>query len=221
MPARMNRDTVLAILRHLLTVAGGSIATNGTLSSSELEQGIGAVLTLAGICWSVLEKRARARAAGATSQPSDPRGQTLPILLACILPAALLFPGCATPGESGGLTPQRVERITRLAVWTTTTAWTIKRPESEPAFRSALRGIDALAAEERWDVTALASALTATGSDTFTGAEGRLIISGTTLLIDTIAGERVDLRNAEYARSVILGAQAGLRLALAGEAAPQ
>lgn len=129
--------------------------------------------------------------------------------------AGLAIVGCSTvPGESGPVTPARVEKLTRLAVWTTATGWTIKHPESEPKFRAALKGIDALVAEENWDVVALASALTSSGESAFTGPEGRLLISGTTLLVDTLAGDSVDLRKVEYARSVVLGAQAGLRLAL-------
>lgn len=154
------------------------------------------------------------------------------LLLALVALSPVAFVGCGTTGGSGGpvaggdtnapvLTPQRVEKITRLAVWTTTTAWTAKKPESEAKFRNALRGVDSLVAEENWDVTALASALTSSGSDSFTGAEGRLIVSGTTLLIDTFAGDKVDVRKSEYAKAVVLGAQAGLRLGLGITAAKE
>lgn len=129
--------------------------------------------------------------------------------------AAVALVGCSTTsGNPGPVTPAKVEKITRLAVWTTTVGWTAKNPESEPKFRAALKGIDALVAEQNWDVVALTSALTKSGEKAFTGPEGRLIVSGTTLLIDTLAGDSVDLRKVEYAQSVILGAQAGLRLAL-------
>lgn len=220
MTARMNRDTTLGILRHFLTIAGGSLATNGTVSADEMQQAIGAILTLVGIIWSILEKRQRPGA------PPSPGATAL--ILSLLLPAAFIFAGCDTlkPGSGTGgpissgdtnapvMTPQRVQKITRLAVWNTTTAWTTRKPESVPKFEAALRGVDALVAEQNWDVNALAVSLTSSGSDTFTGSEGRLIISGTTLLIDTIAGETVDVRKSEYAQAVILGAQAGLRLGL-------
>lgn len=207
MQARMNRDTLLGILRHFLTVAGGGLVANGTTTSSELEQGIGAILTLVGIAWSIWSKRQAARTSGSSNGAIT--------LLAVIAPALILLSGCATTGSGDqAITPARVEKITRLAVWTTATGWTVKQPESTPKFRAALKGIDALVAEENWDVVALASALTASGENAFTGPEGRLIVSGTTLLIDTFAGDKVDLRKVEYAKSVVLGAQAGLRLAL-------
>lgn len=126
-------------------------------------------------------------------------------------------PGCGTLGGGGeGLTPLRVQRITRTAVFGTATVWTIKKPESRPAFEAALRGITVLVSEERWDTAALAASLTGTGVDTFTGDEARLIIAGTTLAMETLAGSEVDLSNSEYARAVILGAQAGLQQALTG-----
>lgn len=137
--------------------------------------------------------------------------------------AAIFFlggTGCMTTGGGQGLTPDRVQRITRTAVFGTATVWTIKKPESKPAFEAALRGIDALVAEERWDTVALASALTGTGVDTFTSDEARLIIAGTTLAMETLAGSEVDLANVQYARAVILGAQAGLRQALGATATP-
>lgn len=75
----MNRDTVLGILRHLLTVSGGALAANGTVSSSELEQGIGAILTLVGIAWSIWNKR----------QPGAKPRETAP------LPSVLMVAGLA------------------------------------------------------------------------------------------------------------------------------
>jgi hypothetical protein len=93
MTARMNRDTVLGILRHLLTVSGGALAANGTVSSSELEQGIGAILTLVGIAWSIWNKR----------QPGAKPGETAPTPLPSVLMVAGLAGllmvsgvGCAT-----------------------------------------------------------------------------------------------------------------------------
>jgi len=64
------RDRVLlmAIMRHVLTALGGGLVTQGLLSSDELSQGIGSVVTLAGILWSVIEKRQRA----CLPRPPDP-----------------------------------------------------------------------------------------------------------------------------------------------------
>lgn len=45
------------LVRHGLTTAGGGLVTAGWLSSSEFELGVGAVVTLIGIGWSVVSKR--------------------------------------------------------------------------------------------------------------------------------------------------------------------
>lgn len=183
-----------------------------------MEQGVGALLTLAGIGWSLWAKR-RQPPAGQAGPPETPPSALAPVLVGCALLAGPMLTGCALTGSGSGsgsasLSPERVERITRVAVWGTATAWTIKHPGTEPAFRASLNAIDALVAEERWDLTALAGTLTQTGVDTFTGDEARLIISGTALALDTFGAGQVDLSRSEYVRAIILGSQAGLRLAL-------
>jgi hypothetical protein len=141
----------------------------------------------------------------------------LALFLAAIALTALpLLTGCSTtaPGADGPLPPDRVQRIARMAVWTTTVGMVGAKPEREVQFRKAQVAIDVLVKNQVWDVGALAAALNSTGVDEFTGAEGRLILAGTALLIDTIAGREVDLSDQQYLRAVILGAQEGLALAL-------
>lgn len=53
------RAALLGVLRHALTTLGGSFVTSGLLSADELQQLVGAVLTMVGIGWSVIEKRQR------------------------------------------------------------------------------------------------------------------------------------------------------------------
>lgn len=52
-----NTDAILGLVRHVLTFGGGFLVTNGTLSQSDLELAIGAIVTLVGIVWSVAAKR--------------------------------------------------------------------------------------------------------------------------------------------------------------------
>ena len=51
------REAVMGILRHGLTTLGGAVVGSGYLSGSELEAAIGAILTLVGVIWSVIQKR--------------------------------------------------------------------------------------------------------------------------------------------------------------------
>lgn len=47
---------VAGIVRHVLTVLGGSLVTQGWLQDEQLTAGVGALLTLLGIAWSVWQK---------------------------------------------------------------------------------------------------------------------------------------------------------------------
>ncbi len=93
----MNKDMVMGLLRHLLTVAGGALAAQGALTTDEATQGAGALLTLIGIAWSVYSKR---DGGGPTIPPPTipagkaPRAQG--VIAVCIGSAALLQSGCTT-----------------------------------------------------------------------------------------------------------------------------
>lgn len=49
----MNTAIFLGILRHIITIAGGATL----VSDSELQTIIGALVALAGVAWSIYEKR--------------------------------------------------------------------------------------------------------------------------------------------------------------------
>lgn len=53
----MSKDTVLALIRHVLTFGGGFAVAQGWLGAAELEIAVGAVITLAGVVWSVRNAR--------------------------------------------------------------------------------------------------------------------------------------------------------------------
>lgn len=52
----MTNNPFLGVLRHLLTFGGGYLTSNGLVSASEVEAGVGALITLGGIAWSIYEK---------------------------------------------------------------------------------------------------------------------------------------------------------------------
>lgn len=53
----MNKDIVLGIVRHILTGAGTILVTKGITDSGTLETGVGAVITLASVIWSMAHKK--------------------------------------------------------------------------------------------------------------------------------------------------------------------
>lgn len=52
----MTLEKTLGIVRHALTFAGGFFVTSGYITESMLTTGIGAIATLIGLVWSVVDK---------------------------------------------------------------------------------------------------------------------------------------------------------------------
>lgn len=66
--ANMTREDVLAVIRHLLTSAGGALVANGVLTAAQLQDGVGAVIVLIGIGWSLFNKLHHRRALAAAQK---------------------------------------------------------------------------------------------------------------------------------------------------------
>jgi len=47
---------IAGLVRHAITTYGGALVSQGLISSSDLETGIGALVTLGGIVWSIVHK---------------------------------------------------------------------------------------------------------------------------------------------------------------------
>jgi hypothetical protein len=54
----MNKDTILGIVRHILTFAGGFAVTKGLADEGTSTEVIGALVTIVGAVWSIVAKRA-------------------------------------------------------------------------------------------------------------------------------------------------------------------
>ena len=55
----MNKEIALGLTRHILTAAGGAMAASYGLDGATLETVVGALVTLIGFAWSVLDKKAK------------------------------------------------------------------------------------------------------------------------------------------------------------------
>lgn len=55
----MDKAAVLGVARHVITTLGGGLAASVGLATTEWETAVGAVMVLAGIAWSVIEKARR------------------------------------------------------------------------------------------------------------------------------------------------------------------
>lgn len=56
----MQKDIILGLVRHLLTGAGMVLATKGVADQGAVTEGVGALMTLISIGWSVADKKKRA-----------------------------------------------------------------------------------------------------------------------------------------------------------------
>lgn len=53
----MNKESVLGIVRHILTFGGGFIVAYGIADQAMANDAVGALMTLIGIGWSVYDKK--------------------------------------------------------------------------------------------------------------------------------------------------------------------
>ena len=53
----MSKEAILGVLRHILTFLGGYLSTEGWMEGAEVQQGVGAAVTLIGLIWSIRDKR--------------------------------------------------------------------------------------------------------------------------------------------------------------------
>ena len=52
----MNVDVILGVIRHALTFGGGYLVTAGYADQANVETGVGALVTLLGLAWSIAHK---------------------------------------------------------------------------------------------------------------------------------------------------------------------
>lgn len=50
------KDILTSLVRHGLTTAGGTLVAKGTITASAMDEGVGAVMVLVGIVWSIFQK---------------------------------------------------------------------------------------------------------------------------------------------------------------------
>ena len=53
----MNKDSILGIIRHILTFGGWFMTQSGIATDNEVTTGVSAAVTLIGVIWSILSKK--------------------------------------------------------------------------------------------------------------------------------------------------------------------
>lgn len=55
----MKKDSILSIVRHVLTFGGGFVAAKFDIGAGDIEAVVASVIALAGVVWGVIEKKNR------------------------------------------------------------------------------------------------------------------------------------------------------------------
>lgn len=58
----MNKDIVLGIIRHVLTIGAGVLVTKGLTDSGGAETIVGSLVGIVGVVWSIFSKKKDAKA---------------------------------------------------------------------------------------------------------------------------------------------------------------
>jgi len=53
----MTKEAVLGVIRHILTFGGGFVTSGGLATADEIAAAVGAIVTIIGTVWSVIDKR--------------------------------------------------------------------------------------------------------------------------------------------------------------------
>lgn len=58
----MTKEVILGAVRHALTFGGGFLVSSNWLTGSDMDAFVGAIITIAGVVWSIIQKRSTANA---------------------------------------------------------------------------------------------------------------------------------------------------------------
>ncbi len=65
----MNKQTILGIVRHGLTTTGGALVARGVTDETIMTEIVGVIIAVAGLVWSIIEKKTRQGAPTDSGQP--------------------------------------------------------------------------------------------------------------------------------------------------------
>lgn len=54
------KETLLGVIRHILTFGAGFLASSGLIAGADVETAVGAIMALVGLVWSAIDKKRQA-----------------------------------------------------------------------------------------------------------------------------------------------------------------
>lgn len=127
----MTLAAILSVNRHILTGGGLILVNRGIIDQTELDTAIGAIITLIGLAWAIIDKKGRKGNANA-----------LPVVAVLVIPALLVLvapmSGCAhlTPEQKQELTNRLVKGVSTFALSMAAHEFVESNPEYKPYVRA-------------------------------------------------------------------------------------
>ena len=132
---------------------------------------------------------------------------------------AIAFTACQSgpdTGWDGGskITPERVEKVSRLAAYTTVKISLSKDPSSKVLLTKISTALNELVSEQMWDVSTMITVANANGLSELVSDEARIALETAPLFVDLFYNQQADLRSVEYAEAFIVGTADGFKMGL-------
>ncbi len=135
------KTSVGGIVRHLVTTAGGALATSGVIAADDVTVLVGAVMALFGIAWSILQKWLAARNPGSTTLSAALPSTILAVVLALAVAGCSAVPKPRDAKDALAIAEYTVQGLTDTALAATQAGLIRGSAASEALDKlSALRG---------------------------------------------------------------------------------
>jgi hypothetical protein len=132
----------------------------------------------------------------------------------------VVFAACTSPngGQTTVVTPDRVQKVTRLAAYTAVKLQLRKDATSRTTLTKISSGLNDLVTEQQWDIASVVTIANANGLNELTSDEAQIVLTAAPAFLDLFLNQQVDLRQVEYAEAFVTGAAEGFKLGLGGSA---
>lgn len=205
----MNTTMVASLVRYLIAACGGALGISAEGNAEAYEQAAGAVMVLISIVWSLYPKWKASRA----NADGPGIGPALQVAIGCLLPLPWIV-GCATTQQNKLLSPDRVEILAKLVVYTGASADIAKNPQHLPDYKLAQEKLTVLMQSPQWDIVTMLAVLKSLPYDELQTPEASIIFSGSVMLIDLVGAGSFDAAKNEHIVAFLCGANKGLSLAI-------
>ncbi len=126
----------------------------------------------------------------------------------------IFLTGCAGGGASTPYTPAELQVDVDAAVGSFAAFQLSSRPAGRPAWERAASGLQSLADNQNWSVSAFTEAFAVSGASVIENQRIQLVVENGLVVVNALARGRIDMSDPQYARAVIEGALSAIKRVL-------